>query len=97
MISRIHETGDHHRGPPRREIACRIDGKGCWHDNVFVERLWRLVKYEEVYLHAYASVPEARAGISRYIGFYNAVTPHSALSGRTPGQIYFDQPLLAAA
>ena len=54
-----------------------MDGKGCWGDNVFVERLWRSVKYEEVYLNAYASVLEARAGIGRYIGFYNAV-------GRTP-------------
>lgn len=81
----------------REKIAISMDGKGCWRDNVFVERLWRSVKYEEVYLHAYASVPEARAGIARYIGFYNAVRPHSALGGRTPDQIYFDQPLLAAA
>ncbi|MEG3174579.1 IS3 family transposase [Sphingomonas sp. ZB1N12] len=81
----------------REEIAISMDGKGCWRDNVFVERLWRSVKYEEVYLNAYASVPEARAGIGRYIGFYNAVRPHSALGGRTPDQIYFDQPLLAAA
>jgi putative transposase len=81
----------------REKIAISMDGRGCWRDNVFVERLWRSVKYEEVYLHAYASVPEARAGIGRYIGFYNAVRPHSALGGRTPDQIYFDQPLLAAA
>ena len=81
----------------REKIAISMDGKGCWRDNVFVERLWRSVKYEEVYLHAYASVPEARAGISRYIGFYNAVRPHSALGGRTPDQLYFDQPFLAAA
>lgn len=81
----------------REEIAISMDGKGCWRDNVFVERLWRSVKYEEVYLNAYASVPEARAGIGRYIGFYNAVRPHSALGGRTPDQLYFDQPLLAAA
>lgn len=81
----------------REKIAISMDGKGCWRDNVFVERLWRSVKYEEVYLHAYASVPEARAGIGRYIGFYNAVRPHSALGGRTPDQLYFDQPLLAAA
>lgn len=74
-----------------------MDGKGCWRDNVFVERLWRSVKYEEVYLNAYASVPEARAGIGRYLAFYNAVRPHSALGGRTPDQIYFGQPLLAAA
>lgn len=81
----------------REKIAISMDGKGCWRDNVFVERLWRSVKYEEVYLRAYASVPEARAGIGRYLGFYNAVRPHSALGGRTPDQIYFDQPLLAAA
>ena len=81
----------------REKIACRMDGRGCWRDNVFVERLWRSVKYEEVYLHAYASVPEARAGIGRYIGFYNAVRPHSALGGRTPNQVYFHQSLLAAA
>lgn len=81
----------------REQIAISMDGKGRWRDNVFVERLWRSVKYEEVYLNAYASVPEARAGIGRYLGFYNAVRPHSALGGRTPDQIYFDQPLLAAA
>ncbi len=81
----------------REKIAISMDGKGCWRDNVFVERLWRSVKYEEVYLHAYASVPEARAGIGRYIAFYNAVRPHSALGARTPDQLYFDQPLLAAA
>jgi putative transposase len=81
----------------REKIAVSMDGKGCWRDNVFVERLWRSVKYEEVYLHAYASVPEARAGICRYFAFYNAVRPHSALGARTPDQLYFDQPLLAAA
>jgi putative transposase len=81
----------------REQIAISMDGKGRWRDNVFVERLWRSVKYEEVYLNAYASVPEARAGIGGYLGFYNAVRPHSALGGRTPDQIYFDQPLLAAA
>lgn len=64
---------------------------------MFVERFWRSVKYEEVYLNAYASVPEARAGIGRYFTFYNAVRPHSALGGRTPDQAYFEQPLLAAA
>lgn len=81
----------------REQIAISMDGKGRWRDNVFVERLWRSVKYEEVYLNAYASVPQARAGIGRYIGFYNAARPHSALGGRTPDQIYFGQPLLAAA
>ena len=81
----------------REKIAISMDGKGCWRDNVFVERLWRSVKYEEVYLNAYASVPEARAGIGRYIGFYNAVRPHSAHGGPMPNQVYFNQPLLAAA
>ena len=81
----------------REEIAISMDGRGCWRDNVFVERLWRSVKYEEVYLHAYPSVPEARAGIARYFGFYNSVRPHSSLGCRTPDAIYFNQPLLAAA
>ncbi|MET4898510.1 IS3 family transposase [Sphingomonadaceae bacterium jetA1] len=81
----------------REKIAISMDGKGCWRDNVFVERPWRSVKYEEVYLNAYASVPEARAGIDRYMAFYNAVRPHSALGGRTPDQVYFHQPLLTAA
>jgi putative transposase len=81
----------------REGIAISMDGKGCWRDNVFVERLWRSVKYEEVYLRAYASVPEARAGISRYLDFYNSIRPHSSLGCRTPDRIYFNQPLLAAA
>lgn len=55
------------------------------------------MKYEEVYLHAYASVPEARAGIGRYFGFYNGVRPHSSLGGRTPDDVYLPQPLLAEA
>ena len=81
----------------REEIAISMDGRGCWRDKVFVERLWRSVKYEEVYLHAYASVPEARTGIGRYFGFYNRVRPHSSLGCRTPDDVYFNQPLLAAA
>ena len=74
-----------------------MDGKGAWRDNVFVERLWRSVKYEEVYLHAYASVPEARASLGRYLTFYNSRRPHSSLDRRTPDQAYFNRPLLAAA
>jgi putative transposase len=81
----------------REKIAISMDGRGCWRDNVFVERLWRSVKYEEVYLHAYGSVPEARAGIGRYFDFYNRLRPHSTHGGRTPDDVYFDQPLLAAA
>ena len=81
----------------REKITISMDGKSCWRDNVFIERLWRSVKYEEVYLNAYTSVPEARAGIGRYLAFYNAVRPHSALGGHVPDQVYFAQPLLAAA
>ena len=73
-----------------REIRISMDGKGAWRDNVFVERLWRTIKYEEVYLRAYASVSEARAGIGRYFGFYNSRRPHSSLDGKTPDQAYFN-------
>ena len=60
-----------------------MDGKGAWRDNVFVERLWRSIKYEEVYLRAYDSVSEARKSIGRYL------RPHSSLDRRTPDQVYF--------
>ena len=70
-------------------IAISMDGKGAWRDNVFVERLWRSVKYEEVYLHAYDSVSEARASIGRYFDFYNGRRPHSSLDGITPNRAYF--------
>ncbi|QAY97208.1 IS3 family transposase [Methylovirgula ligni] len=79
-------------------IAISMDGKGAWRDNVFVERLWRSVKYEEVYLRAYDSVSEARASLGRYLGFYNAKRPHSSLDARTPDQTYFNHlPQRAAA
>ena len=70
-------------------IKISMDGKGRWVDNVFVERLWRSVKYEEVYLHAYESVADARAGIARYLTFYNTRRPHSSLDGHTPDTAYF--------
>jgi len=79
-------------------IAISMDGKGAWRDNVFVERLWRSVKYEEVYLRAYDSVSEARASIGRYLDFYNGRRPHSSLDGSTPDQAYFTPlPLRLAA
>jgi putative transposase len=81
----------------REKIAISMDGRGAWRDNVFVERLWRSVKYEEVYLRAYGSVSEARASIGRYLAFYNGRRPHSSLDRRTPDQAYFNRPLLAAA
>ena len=79
-------------------IAISMDGKGSWRDNVFVERLWRSVKYEEVYLRAYDGVAEARASIGRYLDFYNRKRPHSSLDARTPDRAYFDHlPQVAAA
>jgi len=79
-------------------IAISMDGKGAWRDNVFVERLWRSVKYEEVYLRAYDSVGEARRSIGRYLDFYNGRRPHSSLDGSTPDQAYFNPlPLRLAA
>ncbi len=73
----------------KNDIAISMDGKGAWRDNVFVERLWRTVKYEEVYLHAYESVPDARASIGRYLDLYNHRRPHSSLDGMTPDQAYY--------
>jgi putative transposase len=79
-------------------IAISMDGRGSWRDNVFVERLWRSVKYEEVYLRAYDSVGKARASLGRYLHFYNRKRPHSSLAARTPDHAYFDHlPLLEAA
>jgi putative transposase len=72
-------------------ITISMDGKGAWRDNVFVERIWRSVKYEEVYLHAYDSVGEARASIGRYLDFYNRRRPHSRLDRKTPDEAYFDR------
>ena len=68
----------------KAEIAISMDGRGAWRDNVFVERLWRTIKYEEVYLKAYDSVSEARASIGRYLAFYNGGRPHSGLDRQTP-------------
>ena len=73
----------------KHDIKISMDGKGAWRDNVFVERLWRSVKYEEVYLHAYDSVSAAREGIGSYLDLYNRRRPHSSLDGRTPDEAYF--------
>ena len=73
-------------------IAISMDGKGRWCDNVFVERFWRSIKYEEVYLHAYDSVSEARSRIGQYIQFFNSRRPHSSLQAQTPDQVYFNRP-----
>lgn len=70
--------------------GCRfsMDGRGAWRDNIFVERLWRTVKYEEVYLYAYDSVNEARRSIIRYLEWYNNSRPHSSLNKKTPSEAY---------
>ena len=78
-------------------VRISMDGKGAWRDHVFVERVWRSVKYEEVYLRAYESVAHARASLSRYIDFYNGKRPHSSLDARTPDQAYFNREPLARA
>jgi putative transposase len=73
----------------KNEVKISMDGKGAWRDNVFVERLWRTVKYEEVYLHAYDSVSDARTSLGRYLDLYNRRRPHSSLDGMTPDRAYF--------
>ena len=81
-------------------IQISMDGKGCWRDNVFVERLWKSVKYEEIYLHGYDTVSIARKALSKYFDFYNRRRPHSTLDGKTPDTAYFNlskSPLAAAA
>ena len=83
----------------KHDITISMDGKGAWRDNVFVERLWRTIKYEEVYLRAYNTVREARVSLGRYIdGFYNAKRPHSSLDRKTPDEAYFNlQPAIQQA
>ena len=80
-----------------QHIRISMDGRGAWRDNVFVERLWKSIKYEEVYLHAYDSVSAAKAGIARYVAFYNTRRPHTALDRKTPDHVYFKSLPLAAA
>jgi putative transposase len=80
-----------------RRIQISMDGQGRWRDNVLVERLWRTVKYEEVYLHAYANAKEAQRELTRYFAFYNTRRPHQALDGQTPDSVYFNSLPLAAA
>ena len=71
----------------RKKIAISMDRRGAWRDNVFVERLWRSVKYEEVYLRPYSSVSAARASLGRYLTFYNSRRPHSSLDRKTPDHV----------
>ena len=71
-------------------IRISMDGKGCWRDNVFVERFWRTIKYEQVYLHAYGSMNDARTRLRAYLEFYNRIRPHQSLDERTPDAVYFE-------
>ena len=71
-----------------RQIRISMDGRGRWMDNVFIEWLWRSLKYECVYLHAFETGSELRAGLAKWIGHYNSRGPHSALAGRTPDEAY---------
>jgi putative transposase len=70
-------------------VSISMDGRGAWRDNIFVERLWRSIKYEEIYLHAYDSVGQAKTAIARYIDFYNTARPNSSLDKKTPDEFYF--------
>jgi putative transposase len=79
------------------DIRISMDGKGRWIDNVFVERIWKSVKYEHVYLHAYENVAEARQQLAGYFTLYNTQRPHSSLGRRTPDMTYFNQPFQQAA
>lgn len=81
----------------RHEIQISMDGRGCWRDNVFIERFWKTLKYQEVYLRAYETVSEARESIARYIGFYNSRRPHRAHQGSTPDAVYFGQQTMKVA
>jgi putative transposase len=72
----------------RAGVRVSMDGRGRWMDNVFIERLWRSLKYECVYLHALETGSEVRAGLTKWIGYYNTGRPHSALAGRTPDEAY---------
>jgi putative transposase len=83
FVTKVHEHG----------IQLSMDGKGAWRDNLFVERLWKSVKYEEVYLHAYDTVADAQRHLTAYFAFYNSGRPHTALAGRTPDMVYFGAPL----
>ncbi len=71
-------------------VRISMDGRGRWMDNVFIERLWRSLKYECVYIHAFETGSALRAGLTRWIAFYNAVRPHTALDGRTPDEAYYE-------
>ena len=87
----VHDAVPHARPAKCHNRTTEVDGKGRWVDNVFVERLWRSVKYEDLYLRAYETPAELRAGLARYFEFYNLRRRHTALDRRTPDAVYYDQ------
>jgi putative transposase len=98
VVAGVKFTSEAFTGRLKKEgVAISMDGKGRWCDNVFVERFWKSIKYEHVYLHAYESVQEARKKIGGYIDFYNSIRPHSSLNARTPDQVCFNRPPEALA
>ncbi len=78
-------------------VKISMDGKGAWRDNVFIERLWRSVKYEDIYLHGYETMAEVRKGLKKYFGFYNSIRPHDGLKRRKPDEVYFGTSTKVAA
>ncbi len=86
FVEAVHERG----------AKLSMDGKGAWRDNIFIERFWRTIKYEEVYLRAYERMGDARRHITKYLDFYNGRRPHSSLADRTPDAAYFGSDLMAA-
>jgi len=86
FVSTVHASG----------ALLSMDGKGAWRDNVFIERFWRTLKYEAVYLRAYESVSEARHHLTDYLAFYNNRRPHSSLDDQTPDRVYFGEQAMAA-
>ena len=76
------------------DVCISMDGKGRWIDNVFIERLWRSLKYECVYLHAFETASETRAGIGSWVAYYNAERPHSTFDGQTPDEVYAPRPIV---
>lgn len=81
----------------RHDVRISMDGKGCYQDNIFVERLWRNVKYECVYLKAFSNGKELRQALTRYFHWYNQHRPHQGLAYQTPDEVYYDQPMAMAA
>lgn len=98
VSARVSIDSERQAKPRGHGIRISMDGKGCWRDNVFVERLWRSVKYDEVYLHAYETALQARAGLEKYFAFYNTRRPRSSLDRITLNQFCYDSlPLPEAA